>query len=165
MGSPYVGEIRIFSFGFPPSGWALCDGQLLPIHQNQALFSILGTTYGGDGRVTFALPDLEGRVPVHTGNNITLGQVGGEQSHTLNISELPAHENLTPYLVLNFCIALQGIFPSQKKGFSAGANGQAHAQNGYQHYTFPPWEDEIYVKRTAGDFGAYKSNVDIRRLI
>ncbi len=164
MSEPFLGEIRIFSFNFPPKGWALCDGQLLPINQNQALFSILGTTYGGDGRQTFGLPNLQGRVPVHTGNGITLGQNGGEQSHTLSISELPAHthtpvgspsnassaspagnvwaslsnggyspapnvsmnassilpagggqphENMSPYLVLNFCIALQGIFPSQ----------------------------------------------------
>lgn len=152
------------SFGFPPKGWATCDGQLLPINQNQALFSLLGTTYGGDGRVNFALPDLRGRVPIHMGGSHTLGERGGEQSHTLSISELPAHThianattngsdsvvpsdgvlgatsnmygpatnlaslapamvssiggsqahlNMQPFLVLNFSIALQGIFPSQ----------------------------------------------------
>ena len=79
------------SFSFPPKGWALCDGQLLPINQNQALFSLLGTTYGGDGRVNFALPDLRGRVPIHVGNGHTLGERGGEQAHTLNISEIPTH--------------------------------------------------------------------------
>lgn len=152
------------SFIFAPKGWALCNGQLLPINQNQALFSLLGTTYGGDGRVNFALPDLRGRTPIHTGQGHTLGERGGEQAHTLSIAELPvhthaymaqpaagnqlpaagallaqasnvyrtpdnfttlqpgtignvggsqAHLNMEPFLVLTFCIALQGIFPSQ----------------------------------------------------
>jgi microcystin-dependent protein len=163
MGTPYLGEMRIFSFSFPPKGWAMCNGQLLPINQNQALFSILGTTYGGNGQTNFALPNLQGRMPVHFGNGISLGQVGGEASHTLTILELPAHshpvagsstlanqgvptgnlwaagnaaynpapnttmnpagiqsvgggqphDNMSPYLVLNVCIALQGIFPSR----------------------------------------------------
>jgi microcystin-dependent protein len=164
MATPFLGEIKIVSFNFPPKGWAFCNGQLLPINQNQALFSILGTTYGGDGRVNFALPNLQGRMPVHVGDGISLGELGGETAHTLNISELPAHshtpvgsnnapsagdatnnlwstfannqynsqpntamspaciqpaggsqphDNMSPYLVLNFVIALQGIFPSQ----------------------------------------------------
>ncbi len=164
MSSPFLAEIRIVSFNFPPKGWAFCNGQLLPINQNQALFSLLGTTYGGDGQTNFGLPNLQGRVPFHMGNGLTLGEAGGEQSHTLSISELPAHnhvpvgnpsnataaspasnvwaattssgysaasntamnaasllpaggsqphDNMSPYLVLNFCIALQGIFPSQ----------------------------------------------------
>jgi microcystin-dependent protein len=163
MAEPFLSEIRIMSFGFPPKGWALCDGQLLPINQNQALFSLLGTTYGGDGRVNFGLPNLQGRVPIHMGSGHTLGEIGGEQGHTVSISELPthvhaaaasssdadntlpdnnvlaashfrnagsglvtlnpgtlasvggsqAHLNMQPFLVLNFCIALQGIFPSQ----------------------------------------------------
>lgn len=164
MSEPFLGEIKIISWNFPPKGWTFCNGQLLPINQNQALFSILGTTYGGDGRQTFGLPNLQGRMPVHVGNGIVLGERGGETSHTLNISELPAHnhipsgttnaatdpspagnvwpkdannpfnptpdtamnpqcllptggnqphENMSPYLVLNFIIALQGIFPSQ----------------------------------------------------
>jgi microcystin-dependent protein len=169
MAEPFLSEIRIFSFGFPPKGWALCDGQLLPINQNQALFSLLGTTYGGDGRVNFGLPNLQSRVPIHMGSGHTLGELGGTQSHTLSISEIPthvhvlngatnaaaqplitadatflassaatdpiyeagtaltsllpasvsnvggsqAHTNMQPFLVLNFCIALQGIFPSQ----------------------------------------------------
>jgi len=165
MAEPFLSEIRIFSFGFPPKGWALCDGQLLPINQNQALFSLLGTTYGGDGRVNFGLPDLQSRVPIHMGSGHTLGERGGEQAHTLSISELPththvinatnnpastnapaantvlgavantynaaanltslspseignvggsqAHLNMQPFLTLSFCIALQGIFPSQ----------------------------------------------------
>ena len=167
MAEPFLSEIRIMSFGFPPKGWALCDGQLLPINQNQALFSLLGTTYGGDGRVNFGLPNLQGRVPIHMGSSHTLGERGGEQAHTLSISEIPththsamaatsagtqsvaataflakdttatpylppdnnlgamiagtlpnvggsqAHQNMQPFLVLNFSIALQGIFPSQ----------------------------------------------------
>jgi microcystin-dependent protein len=164
MSEPFLGEVKIISWNFPPKGWSFCNGQLLPINQNQALFSILGTTYGGDGRVTFALPNLQGRVPVHVGDGIVLGELGGETAHTLNISELPAHnhvpvgsttqasltspaanfwasdgsnpfnsatntamnpasilptggsqphQNMSPYLVLNFIIALQGIFPSQ----------------------------------------------------
>jgi microcystin-dependent protein len=166
MATPFLGQISVFSFSFAPKGWALCNGQLLPINQNQALFALLGTTYGGNGLQTFALPNLQGRVPIHLGNGFIQGQVGGEQAHTLAISELPshthapvgsssnanaadptgaycaitssgvyssttspsaalasaavanaggtqAHDNMAPYLVLNFCIALTGIFPSR----------------------------------------------------
>src|ERR1700704_4652235 len=91
MSNPFLAEIRIFSFVFAPKGWALCNGQLLPINQNQALFSLLGTTFGGDGRVNFALPDLRARVPIHVGDGHILGEKGGEQAHTLSISELPTH--------------------------------------------------------------------------
>src|SRR5215468_5154726 len=91
MAEPFLSEIRIFSFGFPPKGWALCDGQLLPINQNQALFSLLGTTYGGDGRVNFALPDLRSRVPNSMGAGFTLGQRGGSEAVTINVSTMPAH--------------------------------------------------------------------------
>ena len=164
MAQPYVGEIRIFSFNFPPKGWAFCNGQFLPINQNQALFSLLGTTYGGNGQTTFALPNLRGRYAMHEGNGHTLGEAAGASAVTINIQQLPqhlhflqgankngdqpvatnfllgnvnnlyrapsalinllngtvtnvggsqAHTNMCPYLVLNFCIALQGIFPSQ----------------------------------------------------
>jgi microcystin-dependent protein len=166
MGTPYLGEIRLVSFNFAPKGWALCNGQLLPINQNQALFSLLGTMYGGDGRVTFALPNLQTRTALHRGNGLVQGQVVGSESVTLSISQMPAHnhvvqatsanattntgaaglayakagtsiygpfanpvatapgnvsavggsqphENRQPFLVLNACIALQGIFPSQ----------------------------------------------------
>ena len=165
MAEPFLSEIRLMSFNFAPKGWAMCNGQLLPINQNQALFSLLGTTYGGDGRVNFGLPNLQGRTPMHMGSGHTLGEVGGEQAHTISISELPththsmqgtsavgnsappaghilaatpaliynpsgnlttlqpgtvgntggsqAHLNMQPFLTINFCIALQGIFPSQ----------------------------------------------------
>ncbi len=162
MPEPFLAEIKMISFNFPPRGWALCNGQFLPINQNQALFALLGTTYGGNGQTTFALPDLRGRTPVHFGSGINQGQVGGEQNHTLTLAELAAHShiaqansgppgagpvngvwasqagyssaapnnvlhpssispvggsqahtNMQPYLVINFVIALQGIFPSQ----------------------------------------------------
>jgi microcystin-dependent protein len=172
MSEPYLSEIKIVAFNFAPSGWALCNGQLLPINQNQALFSLLGTTYGGDGTVNLALPDFRGRIPHHVGGGLILGERGGAASHTVTQSEMPAHnhfvtasadpgnlavpaagspvvqanvwatssqnpygapndlvamnpasitnvggsqphENRQPYLVLNFIIALQGIFPSR----------------------------------------------------
>jgi microcystin-dependent protein len=91
MAEPFLSEIRIMSFGYAPRGWAMCNGQLLPINQNQALFSLLGTTFGGDGRVNFALPDLRGQTPIHVGSGHTLGEKGGEPAHTLSISELPEH--------------------------------------------------------------------------
>lgn len=91
MAEPFLSEIRMMSFTFPPQGWALCNGQLLPINQNQALFSLLGTTYGGNGQVNFALPDLRGRTPIHVGSGHTLGDRGGEQAHTLTQAELPTH--------------------------------------------------------------------------
>ncbi len=91
MAEPFLAEIRLMSFNFAPQGWAMCNGQLLPINQNQALFSLLGTTYGGNGVTTFALPNLQGRVPVHFGSGHTLGEAAGEQAHTLSASEMPAH--------------------------------------------------------------------------
>jgi len=164
-GSAFMGEIGMAAFNFPPKNWTLCNGQLLPIAQNQALFSLLGTTFGGDGRVNFGLPDLRGRIPLHVGPGFTLGQRGGEENHTLNISEMPqhvhfaqgssvagnaalvannvlantpaliynppgnltslqpgtigtnggsqAHTNQQPFLVINYCICLAGVFPSQ----------------------------------------------------
>src|SRR5919197_5031412 len=93
MAEPFLSEIRIMSFSFPPKGWALCNGQFLPINQNQALFALLGTTYGGNGQTTFALPDLRGQVPIHVGSGHTLGERGGEQAHTLSISEVPQHSH------------------------------------------------------------------------
>ena len=164
MAEPFLSEIRVMSFNFPPKGWALCNGQLLPINQNQALFALLGTTYGGDGRINFALPNLQGRAPIHEGLRYTLGERAGDTSVTLNQQQMPKHthalnatnvdgtsgtasgnvygkalssayaqpadlaqmspdtvtntggsqphNNMMPYLVLNFCIALRGIIPS-----------------------------------------------------
>lgn len=91
MAEPFMGEIRLMSFNFAPQGWAFANGQLLPINQNQALFSLLGTTFGGNGQTNFALPNLQGRTPIHVGNGHTLGEVGGEVSHTLSMSEMPTH--------------------------------------------------------------------------
>ncbi|MBR0775294.1 phage tail protein [Bradyrhizobium diazoefficiens] len=165
MGEPFLSEVKMISWNFAPKGWAFCNGQLLPINQNQALFSLLGTTYGGDGRQTFALPDLRGRTPIHAGAGFTQGEVGGQEAVTITISQLPTHihpmngisqdgtvqiptgaflaaagaqpyhgatnlvamdpasissvggsqphENRQPFLVINFVIALQGVFPSQ----------------------------------------------------
>ena len=166
MAEPFISEIRMMSFGFAPRGWAYCNGQVLPIAQNAALFSLLGTTYGGNGQTTFQLPNMQGRVPVHVGPRYSAGQVGGEATHTLTANEVPshthvvngssvaadtnvpgntaylgfvantyatfvkdsmkkmaasevgvtggvAHQNMQPYLAVNFVIALQGIFPSQ----------------------------------------------------
>ena len=169
MSEPFLAEVRIVGFNFAPRGWAFCDGQILPISQNQSLYSLLGTTYGGDGRTSFALPDLRGRSPIHVGSSNgsvhLLGQKGGEETHTLNAAEMPqhrhvlkasstsgnnpipqnnilasspnpvyheannlvamssatlasvgggqAHNNMQPTLVLNFCIALRGLFPSR----------------------------------------------------
>lgn len=164
MSDPFVGEIRAFGFGFAPRDWAPCDGQLVAIAENQALYAILGTTFGGDGHTNFRLPDLRTRVPVHPGADVDVGQSGGEAGHVLSTGEMPRHEhalqgvtsagtipnpadnylaasedlyadpvklvplaqetvsdagtsqphnNMQPYLTVNFCIALQGVFPSR----------------------------------------------------
>jgi microcystin-dependent protein len=167
MSEPFLGEIKIISWNYPPKGWAFCNGQQLQINQNQALFALLGTMYGGNGQTTFALPDFRGRAPVHVGAGFIQGQAGGQTAHTLTMGEMPehihfanaanvdatsntpsgtmvlaksqgasayagfqspqsmlatiltnvggsqAHNNMQPYLVLNFIIALQGIFPSR----------------------------------------------------
>lgn len=91
MAEPFLSELRLMSFAFPPQGWALCNGQLLAISENQALFALLGTTYGGDGRVNFGLPDLRGRTGIHEGSGHTLGERAGQQTHTVSINELPTH--------------------------------------------------------------------------
>ena len=93
MAQPYVGEIRIFAGNFAPAGWMFCEGQLLPISENETLFQLIGTTYGGDGQSTFALPDLRGRVPIHQGNGFTLAETGGAEEITLTVSQIPAHSH------------------------------------------------------------------------
>lgn len=94
MSTPFMAEIKIVSFGFAPKGWAACNGQFLPINQNQALFSLLGTTYGGNGQTTFALPDLRSRTPIHVGQGFTEGQAGGQEQHTITMTEMPQHTHL-----------------------------------------------------------------------
>ncbi|NDW10797.1 phage tail protein [Dysgonomonas sp. 520] len=110
----YLGEIRMFAGNFPPRGWALCNGQFLSISQNQALFALLGTTYGGNGFTTFALPNLQGRVPIHAGNGHELGQTGGEANHTISVNELPAHNH----------VATATQYASKSDGTSSNPNGQ-----------------------------------------
>ena len=107
MGTPFMSEIKIISWNFAPKGWALCNGQLLPINQNQALFSLLGTMYGGNGQTTFALPDLRGRMPIHFGSGFTLGQAGGQEFHTLTQSGMPQH--LHPLMASNVAAATQTL--------------------------------------------------------
>ena len=142
MAEPFLSEIRLMSFVFAPRGWALCNGQLLPINQNQGLFSLLGTTFGGDGRVNFGLPDLRGRAPIHVGNGHTLGERGGEQSHTLSIAELPQHihvaqatntaggqnpaNNVLAGTGANTYGSAAGLTPMATGGLSNNGGSQAH---------------------------------------
>jgi len=120
MAEPFLSEIRIMSFVFAPKGWALCNGQLLPINQNQALFSLLGTTFGGDGRVNFALPDNRGRTPIHVGSGHTLGERGGEQAHTLSIAELPTHTHSLQAASTSATVAIPGnAVPAASVNFEA----------------------------------------------
>ena len=125
MAEPFLAEIRMMSFVFAPKGWALCNGQLLPINQNQALFSLLGTTFGGDGRVNFALPDLRSRVPIHVGAGHTLGERGGEAAHTLTPAELPNHT----HLVAASTVATGGT-ATPNGNYLGGANNAYHAPSG-----------------------------------
>jgi microcystin-dependent protein len=125
MSEPFIGEVRLMSFNFPPKGWAPCDGQLLPISQNQALFSLLGTMYGGNGQTNFGLPNLQGRVPIHVGGGYSQGQPLGEAQHTLTVAEMPAHVHM---LVANSTPASQqdGNLPAADKRVAAST-----AQNLY----------------------------------
>jgi microcystin-dependent protein len=124
MAEPFLSEVRMMSFVFAPKGWALCDGQLLPINQNQALFSLLGTTFGGDGRVNFALPDLRGRVPIHVGSGHTLGERGGEAAHTLTIAELPTHTHVAQASSSNASVAVPtgNVMASTSNGYAPASN-------------------------------------------
>jgi microcystin-dependent protein len=120
MATPFLSEIKIISFNFAPKGWALCNGQLLPINQNQALFSLLGTTYGGNGQTNFALPNLQVRTPMHMGNSHLLGAVGGEISHTLTISELPNHIHFASGVNNSAVAGNAGRVPAGTKGLAQG---------------------------------------------
>lgn len=124
MAEPFLSEIRLMSFNFAPKGWALCNGQLLPINQNQGLFSLLGTTFGGDGRVNFALPNLQGRVPIHVGSSHTLGERGGEQAHTLSIAEIPTHTH-----VLSGSLSNANAAPAANNVLAAANNVYAGPSN------------------------------------
>ena len=124
MAEPFLSEIRMMSFVFAPRGWALCNGQLLPINQNQGLFSLLGTTFGGDGRVNFGLPDLQGRTPIHVGSGHTLGERGGEPAHTLSIAEIPTHTHVASCTNNN-----GGQVPANKVLAGTGANSYGPAVN------------------------------------
>jgi len=125
MAEPFLSEIRLMSFVYPPAGWAQCNGQLLPINQNQPLFSLLGTTYGGDGRVNFALPDLRARTPIHVGSSHVLGERGGEQAHTVSIAELPQHVH-----GVNVSSSASGGNSSPNGRFLGAANNAYHAPGG-----------------------------------
>jgi microcystin-dependent protein len=133
MAEPFLSEIRLMSFDFAPKGWALCNGQLLPINQNQALFSLLGTTFGGDGRVNFALPDLRGRTPTHVGAGHTLGERGGEQAHTLSIAELPEHTH-----AVAASTSASGGSATPNGNYLGGGNNVYHAAAGAALTTLRP---------------------------
>lgn len=120
MGTPYMSELRIMSFNFAPKGWAQANGQFLPINQNQALFSLLGTTFGGNGQTTFALPDLRGRVPASFGGGNTLGEKVGQSAHTVTISEMPAHNHFISGIATNATTSLAGVTPGNTKALSQG---------------------------------------------
>ncbi len=119
MAEPFLSEIRVFSFGFPPKGWAFCNGQVMAINQNQALFSLLGTTYGGDGRTTFALPNLQGNAPMHEGDGHTLGQRGGENNHTLSLNEMPAHTHIVTASGANGAVPGPGVPAAVNNAYGA----------------------------------------------
>jgi microcystin-dependent protein len=118
MSEPFLSEIKIVSFNFPPKGWTLCNGQLMPIAQNQALFSLIGTTYGGDGRVNFALPNLQGRLPIHMGQGFTIGEAAGTTSVTLISTQMPAHNHFAQGNNTNGIAGLAGITPDTTKAVS-----------------------------------------------
>ena len=148
MAEPFLAEIRIMSFNFAPKGWALCNGQLLPINQNQGLFSLLGTTFGGDGRINFGLPDLRARVPIHVGDGHTLGERGGEQAHTLSQAELPQHTHAlqgssangtTPIPTGNLLAAANNLYAGAANLTSLNATSITGAGGSQPHLNMQPF--------------------------
>jgi microcystin-dependent protein len=127
MADQFLSEIRMMAFGYAPRGWALCNGQLMPINQNQALFSLLGTNFGGDGRTTFGLPDLRGRVPIHAGSGFDIGAKGGEPAHTLSVAEMPPH--IHDFMVSNARATDNGPDPARGLAASTPQNAYGPATN------------------------------------
>jgi len=129
MAQPYVGEIRLFAGNFAPAGWMFCEGQLLPISENETLFQLIGTTYGGDGESTFALPDMQGRVPVHQGNGLILAETGGAESITLTVNQIPAHSHpliaSTAASTLSPANAFLSVPTSSQQGIQTYVSGAA----------------------------------------
>ena len=160
MSDPFLGEIRVISFGFPPAGWASCDGQLLPINQNQALFALLGTSYGGDGRTTFALPDLRGRMPVHQGAGFVTGARGGESTHVLTVAEIPAHNHVARAAAVATTASPAGAIwaPSGHQMYASApttamsAGAVAPAGGGQPHENRPPYLTLNFVIALQGIF-------------
>jgi len=149
MAEPFLSEVRLMSFAFAPKGWALCNGQLLPINQNQGLFSLLGTTFGGDGRVNFALPDLRGRTPIHVGSGHTLGERGGEQAHTLSISELPEHTHVAQATSAAGTVAV----PTAALMLATSANYEAYR---------PATNLTTFIAGTVGNVGGSQAHLNMQ---
>jgi microcystin-dependent protein len=162
MADPFIGEIRAFGFDFAPLGWSKCEGQLLPIAQNTALFSLLGTMYGGDGKLTFALPDLRGRVIISASAAHAQGQLGGEETHTLTVDEMPAHTHVAHGNTAdgNLDTPQANVWASNDNAYrSAGTahmdpNAIATTGGGHAHNTMPPFQVLNYCIAVQGVFPA-----------
>jgi microcystin-dependent protein len=162
MAEPFLGEIRLFAFSFAPHGWAFCAGQLIPINQNQALFALLGNTYGGDGRVTFALPDLQGRAPVHVADSLGYpqGAVGGESTHTLTVSEMPSHTHaVAARAIASTGLPAGALWARWSQAAFASTPNVTMAQSalgstggGQPHDNMPPYLVMSYAIATVGIF-------------
>jgi microcystin-dependent protein len=148
MAEPFLSEIKVFSFNYAPKGWALCNGQLLPINQNQALFALLGTTYGGNGQTTFGLPDLRGRAPIHSGNGHTLGERAGQESHTLALTELPQHTH--------------AVDASSSPGNNVVPTGNVLASSLNQSYRAPDQSLTTLAPATIGNTGGSQPHLNMQ---